>query len=89
MKRLLAYLAAISLVALVASCLNTLEPDVSAEEAVGVEEVGLPRTTEEAIAAAREYYERHKEESRVVGGDGDQPLWPWQAKPHAPYDLGE
>ena len=89
MKRPLVNTALVAIVILVASCLNTLEPDVSAEEAVGVEEVGLPRTTDEAIAAAREYYERHKEESRVVGGDGDQPLWPWQAKPHAPYDLGE
>ncbi len=86
MKRPLAYLAAISIVALVASCLNTLEPGVSVETEEG--EV-LDITNDEAIAAAREYYERHKEESRVVGGDGDQPLWPWQAKPHAPYDLGE
>ena len=85
MKRPLAYLAVISIVALVASCLNTLEPGVSVE--TGEEELNL--TAEEAIAAARECYERHKEESRVVCGNGDQPLWPWQAKPHAPYDLGE
>ena len=87
MKRLLAYLAAISIVALVASCLNTLEPGVSVETEEG--EV-LDITNDEAIATARAHYERYKQTSRVVCGEGvDQPMWPWQAKPHAPYDLGE
>ena len=87
MKRPLAYLAVISIVALVASCLNTLEPGVSVETEEG--EV-LDITNDEAIATARAHYERYKQTSRVVCGEGvDQPMWPWQAKPHAPYDLGE
>ena len=65
MKRLLAYLAAISIVALVASCLNTLEPDVSIETEEG--EV-LDITNDEAIATARAHYERYKQTSRVVCG---------------------
>ena len=81
MKRYLVYLAIVAIVALIPSCLNTLEPPSvgSANE--------LNLTDEEAIAAAKAYYD--EQVSRIVGGEGDRPMWPWQAKPHAPYDLGE
>ena len=81
MKRYLVYLAIVAIVALIPSCLNTLEPPSvgSANE--------LNLTDEEAIAAAKAYYD--EQVSRIVGGEGNQPMWPWQAKPHAPYDLGE
>ena len=87
MKRPLVNTALVAIVILVASCLNTLEPGVSVETEEG--EV-LDITNDEAIATARAHYERYKQTSRVVCGEGvDQPMWPWQAKPHAPYDLGE
>lgn len=75
------HIATLVLMVMFSSCLNIMEAPV-----VGSEDC-LNLTDEEAIAAAKAYYD--KQVSRIVGGEGDQPMWPWQAKPHAPYDLGE
>ena len=75
------HIATLVLMVMFSSCLNIMEAPV-----VGSEDC-LNLTDEEAIAAAKAYYD--KQVSRIVCGEGDKPMWPWQAKPHAPYDLGE
>ena len=75
------HIATLVLMVMFSSCLNIMEAPV-----VGGEDC-LNLTDEEAIAAAKAYYD--KQVSRIVCGEGDKPMWPWQAKPHAPYDLGE
>ncbi len=84
MRFSLLHLFLLAATALLSSCLNT--PEV--EEPVEQTEI-LSLSEDEVVAAARAHYERYKQTTRIVGGDGEKPMWIWQAKPHAPYDLGE
>ena len=84
MRFSLLHLFLLAATALLSSCLNT--PEV--EEPVEQTEI-LSLSEDEVVAAARAHYERYKQTTRIVGGDGEKPMWSWQAKPHAPYDLGE
>lgn len=84
MKQRAAYTLLLAAAAFLSSCLNTPEVVEPMEQT----EI-LSLSEDEVVAAARAHYERYKQSTRVVGGDGEQAQWPWQAKPHAPYDLGE
>ncbi len=84
MRFSLLHLFLLAAAALLSSCLNT--PEV--EEPVEQTEI-LSLSEDEVVAAARAHYERYKQTTRIVCGDGEKPMWIWQAKPHAPYDLGE
>lgn len=84
MRFSLLHLFLLAAAAFLSSCLNT--PEV--EESVEQTEI-LSLSEDEVVAAARAHYERYKQTTRIVGGDGEKPMWSWQAKPHAPYDLGE
>ncbi|MBR1958333.1 MAG: hypothetical protein IKA28_04980, partial [Tidjanibacter sp.] len=84
MRFSLLHLFLLAAAAFLSSCLNT--PEV--EEPVEQTEI-LSLSEDEVVAAARAHYERYKQTTRIVCGDGEKPMWIWQAKPHAPYDLGE
>lgn len=84
MRFSLLHLFLLAAAAFLSSCLNT--PEV--EESVEQTEI-LSLSEDEVVAAARAHYERYKQTTRIVCGDGEKPMWIWQAKPHAPYDLGE
>ena len=74
MRFSLLYLFLLAAAALLSSCLNT--PEV--EESVEQTEI-LSLSEDEVVAAARAHYERYKQTTRIVGGDGEKPMWSWQA----------
>lgn len=80
-------IASLVIMASMMSCMNVLESSIYPNQTYAE----LSSDDAAVVAAAKAYHDKYATRgARMVGGDtGENPLYPWQVNPAAPYVLGE